>query len=112
MQARIAADAREYVFGTEAEPYPVVMWHRITFYQLVSLKLVVKEMLRDCPAYADAPPEELYIPNEPARWRLAFRVPVRLFASAHNPGAAAAAPADWRPARHLEHRRQPRALVR
>ena len=65
-------------------------WHRISVFQLVSLKLIVRGMLKGCPEHADrstARLPDIYVPKELPHTRLAFGSDVLLFVSEHNPGA-------------------------
>ena len=79
---------RSYVFGSEGALRTVIPWHRVASFQLVSLKLIVQGMLGASPEYAtSAVVPELFVSNEHPRRRLAFRTPVRVFASPSNPGA-------------------------
>ena len=85
LRSECSVDVRDYVFGSERT---IIPWHRISVFQLVSLKLVVEGMLSGCPEYAGKPSPELYLPNELPRVRLAFRSPPRVYVSEHNPRAA------------------------
>ena len=69
----------------------VIEWHRIKDFQLVSLKQLAEQLLLGCPSYSKQAAVPLYIPGEIMNQRLAFREPVRIYASRNNPGALAAA---------------------
>ena len=78
----------EHLFGPADQPRHVVQWQRVTVFQLVSLKLIVREMLVACPEYqtqSSAP--ELYVRNELPRTHFLFESKVLLHVSKHNPGA-------------------------
>ena len=67
----------------------VVQWHRVSFYQQVSLKLISQALIFECPAYSkgsECPP--VYIPGEPSEADIKFNEKVVLYASPSNPGAA------------------------
>ena len=82
-----AADAREHIFGPEDARRLVITWHRISFFQAVSLKLIIEGIMAGCPEYAFAPLPKLCIPSELPAQYLAFRKPVKIYVSLSNPGA-------------------------
>ena len=61
-------------------------------FQLVSLKLVAADLLIACPGYAEeyankALIQDIFVPGEITEELLIFQQPVRVYASANNPGA-------------------------
>ena len=83
---------------------PVIQWHRLRDFQLVSLRLMAEDILGVMPAAPtgallsesshregglDAESPLLYIPGEITRQRITFRGKVSLFASPNNSGAQA-----------------------
>ena len=85
---------REAIFQ-ESRPTPraIIPWHRIKDFQLVSLKMLAKEVIRGCPSSSGSFTDsiDLYIPGELQKNKMRFSSAVRLYASPHNPGAAAVA---------------------
>ena len=80
------AELKSFIFDGRT-PIP---WHRLPNEQCLSLKLVAEQMLLGCPAYRDLESLDLFVASE-LRWEnLVFTEPLRLHASPHNPGAAAA----------------------
>ena len=69
----------------------IIEWHRARDFQLVGLKLIAEQLLLGCPVYRDRRSLPLYVPGEIDAQRLAFRKPILLYASPHNPGAGAIA---------------------
>ena len=53
----------------------------------VSLKLIVRGMLRGCPEFAAAAVPALRVPHELPSQRLCFHTPPIIVVSEHNPGA-------------------------
>ena len=77
-----------FVFWPEDRPRHVIAWQRVTAFQLVSLKLIVKGMLASCPEYINKQHVPyIYMPNELPRLRLCFRSRVKLYASEYSHGA-------------------------
>ena len=65
----------------------VIPWHRIAWFQRVSLKLLAEQLLLGCKLEADHLGRGLYIPGELARQKVTLRPGLVMFASANNPGA-------------------------
>ena len=82
----------EYMFGGCGRP--VIPWHRVYDFQLVSLKQVAECVLRACPAAtAEAEAEAdvaIYLPGEISRRTAAFASPVTMWVSEANEGVASA----------------------
>ena len=57
---------------------PVITWHRIKDFQLVSLKLLTEQMLLGCATYANLLDLPLYLPGEISTRKLVFSKKVRL----------------------------------
>ena len=83
----------EYVFRTsQADGRPIIPWHRIKDFQLMSLTMIAQSGLVDSPAYAARRTLKFYIPkvtSDPKK--LISNKPVCLYTSPFNPGAAEAA---------------------
>eukprot|EP00966_Prymnesium_polylepis_P315286 7284848-Prymnesium_polylepis.1 len=75
-------ELRGHIFAAERV---VIPWHRLSAYQLLSLRLVAEQALIN-PAYRDV---RLTYKSEVTRSKVLFPKPVSLFASGHNPGAVA-----------------------
>jgi len=84
-------ELREYVFGPEEKRRDVIPWHRITVFQLCTLKEIMRVVLLHTPLYAGEPNFVLYLDSDLDLQLLQFRKPVLLYASPNNPGCAAAA---------------------
>ena len=56
---------------------PVITWHRIKDFQLVSLKLLTEQMLLGCATYANLLELPLYLPGEISARKLMFSKKVR-----------------------------------
>jgi hypothetical protein len=84
-------ELREYVFGPEGSGRGVIPWHRITVFQLCTLKEIVREMLTQTPLYASEPNLTVYLDSDIDIEMLKFPKPLLLYASPNNPGCAAAA---------------------
>jgi len=66
----------------------VIPWHRVSDFQLLTLKMLAARMLHCMPAYASKnKPPKLYLPGELSLQTLDFRRPVCLYTSTFNPGA-------------------------
>ena len=92
------AQLREAIFlDSEPSPRVVIPWHRIKDFQLISLKMLAEEVIRGCPASPGSSKAltgesiDLYIPGELQKSEMRFSSKVQLYASPHNPGAAAVA---------------------
>ena len=57
---------------------PVITWHRIKDFQLMSLKLLTEQMLLGCATYANLLDLPLYLPGEISTRKLVFSKKVRL----------------------------------
>ena len=108
----LQAECREEVRGKIFDGRTPIVWHRISHYQSLTLKLIATEMLRHGPKYRDAlqdslarhssqestssaindaSPQEalsLVLPGEVNVGELALPRPLVLWCSAANPGAA------------------------
>ena len=69
------------------EPEVPIGWYRDSAFQLLSLRLIAEEALAASPVYVGYAPR-LVLPGELLHERLYLPHMVRVFASAHNPGAA------------------------
>ena len=70
----------------------VLQWHRVQFFQLVTLKMIAVRALHCMPSYAShEQPPNVHIPGEIALQAVEFRQSIRLYVSSSNPGAAALA---------------------
>ena len=78
----------EYLFDGR---WPIIGWHRVFDFQLLSLKLIAQAAVHAMPPYQGPQPPRVYIPNEISRQKLIFRHLVVLYVSAANPGAASMA---------------------
>jgi hypothetical protein len=114
IEAECPAEMRGDMFSRHR---PVITFHRIKDFQMVSLRLLAEDLLLGCPnfgvqlssslksfgkrpasaaaaaAKADTNKRadvQLALPNEITRKRLNFHTPVTVYASLYNPGAAAA----------------------
>ena len=74
-----------YVFDSE---WPLIVWHRVADFQLVTIKSVARAAVHAMPPYASLPAPDVYITDEIGRQKLRFREAVVLYVSAYNPGAA------------------------
>ena len=81
---------------------PVITWHRIKDFQLVSLKLLTEQMLLGCATYANLLELPLYLPGEISARKLMFSKKVRLACRAAIPVLAVAAPSIY-PGSHVTH---------
>ena len=68
----------------------LIEWHRIKDFQVVSLKLIARQILHGCPAHGALRQGGLFIPGELTQCAWRFRRAVRVYCSRSNPGAAAA----------------------
>jgi len=84
-------ELREYVFGPGGSWRAVIPWHRITVFQLCTLKEVVRQLLVHTPLYASEPDLSVYLDSDVDMEVLKFWTPMLLYASPNNPGCAAAA---------------------
>jgi hypothetical protein len=88
LHAVCAEEHRSYVFG-EGDARPVIPWHRVGAYQLISLKQVAVKLLSA--AQPDVGEPRLYLPGELSRCALRMPSPVRLWVSDANKGARSVA---------------------
>jgi hypothetical protein len=84
-------ELREYVFGPEGSRRRVIPWHRITVFQLCTLKEIVREVLLHTPLYAGEPNLTVYLDSDVDIEMLKFSKPMLLYTSPNNPGCADAA---------------------
>mmetsp|Transcript_23187 Transcript_23187/g.71018 ORF Transcript_23187/g.71018 Transcript_23187/m.71018 type:complete len:1131 (+) Transcript_23187:1596-4988(+) len=84
-------DLRDYIFGNSVDR-PLVPWHRITVFQVCSLKEIARAMLIRMPTYAakaqstGARPLDVYLDKEVSLDKLRFQNEVLVYASPNNPG--------------------------
>jgi len=78
----------EYLFDGR---WPIIGWHRVSAFQLLSLKLIAQAVIHCMKAYHGPQAPRVYIPNEISRQKLIFLKRVVLYVSAANPGATALA---------------------
>jgi len=90
-RAECPEDLRDFVFGPAGSERPVITWHRITIFQLCSLKEIARTMLIHTPLYNDTPAMQVYLDKDLSVQRLAFERPVLAYASPNNPGCYEAA---------------------
>ena len=74
---------RAFVFGAGHAERPVIPWHRVRDFQLVSLRQIAEQVVRASPAY-EGVPVALYLPGDRS---LTFRHRVGLWVSEANEGA-------------------------
>ena len=94
-------EVRGYVFDDRS----VITYHRARDFQLVTMKLLAQQVLRECPNFKSAHASsaqlgspsggegadvQLILPGEVSRRKLRFRRPITVYVSPHNPGAASA----------------------
>ena len=102
------AEKRGHIFGAENEAArPVIIFHRIEEFQVVTMKLLAQDVLLSCPNFqiqqsssanlTSKKPSvkvkanvQLILPGEVARKKLRFHRPITVYVSLNNPGAAAA----------------------
>jgi len=77
-----------YLFGGQ---WPIVAWHRVADFQLLSLRLITEAAVGAMPIYAGPAAPHLFSPSEITRQKLHLRSPVVLYVSGSNPGAASMA---------------------
>ena len=91
-------EMRGHVFTSDR---PVIVFHRIKDFQVVTMKLLAQEVLRECPNFKGMQTSsvdlnhspasvQLTLPGEVARKKLSFNRPITVYVSHHNPGAALA----------------------
>ena len=86
-------DMRDAVFGGKAHPErDIIVWHRISDFQLISLKMIAARLLHATPKFSSGPRPVLYVPNEISRLSLGFRKHTLLFVSQNNPGDKLSSP--------------------
>ena len=92
----LQAEGREEVRGKIFDGRTPIVWHRISHYQSLTLKLIATEMLRHGPKYHSALSDEaseeteeltLVLPGEITISKLKMPQPLVLWCSAGNPGA-------------------------
>jgi hypothetical protein len=88
LQDACPEEFRDFVFSAEEFQRPVIPWHRVRDFQLVSLKLIAEAVLAASPAYCDQTSPSLYLPGETSRCSLVFPAPVRVWVSEANEGAS------------------------
>jgi len=82
-------EACDAVFGGKERPSrDIIVWHRISDFQLISLKMVAARLLHATPKFDSRPMPVLYVPGEISRLPLGFKKRTHLFVSPKNPGAA------------------------
>ena len=94
-------EVRGYVFDDR----PVITYHRARDFQVVTMKLLAQQLLRECPNFKSAHASsaqlgspsggegadvQLILPGEVSRRKLRFRRPITVYVSPYNPGAARA----------------------
>jgi len=68
------------------DAHRVIVWHRISAFQGVSLVQIAEDMLRQCEGFHES--LSLYIPDSVLTQELVFKTRVVLYVSRHNQGAA------------------------
>lgn len=80
-------ELREYVFGViGGRERPVLAWHRITVFQLCTLKEIARQVLRHTPLYATKPMLGVYLDRDVSIEQLRMQRPVAIYTSPNNPG--------------------------
>ena len=92
-------EVRGYVFDDR----PVITFHRIRDFQVVTMKLLAQQVLRECPNFKSVHASsrqltaeavtlsvQLTLRGEVSRKKLVFHRPLTVYVSHHNPGAALA----------------------
>lgn len=94
----LKAECRDEMRGKIFDGRTPIVWHRVSHYQNLTLKLIATEMLRNGASAqqrhssaSDKPPLNLVLPGEVCVSKLALPQPLVLWCSAANPGAAAVA---------------------
>jgi len=73
----------------EADERSIIAWHRLAEAQLLSLRMIAQAMLHCMPGFEILnDPPDVVVPGELTLHNIEFRGLVRLFVSAHNPGAS------------------------
>ena len=83
LRAACSPEFSELVFGT-----PLVVWHRVHDFQLVSLAAIVEHFLRSSPPHAEV---SLEVPGALAWAQIRFNASTPLYVSRHNPEASTVA---------------------
>ena len=83
-------ELRDFVFGPLGDERTVISWHRITVFQLCSLKQITQTVLSHTPLYEDKPAQALYLDADVSVDKLKLQQPLVAYASPSNPGCAAA----------------------
>jgi hypothetical protein len=84
-------ELREYVFGiVGARERPVLAWHRITVFQLCTLKEIARHVLRHTPLYATKPMLGVYLDRDISIEQMRMPRPVVIYTSQNNPGCEVA----------------------
>jgi len=72
------------------DPDVILQWHRVSDFQLLTLRRISAFVLHACPSYYTLKePPEIIVPGELSMQRLSFRAPTVLYVSLANRGAAA-----------------------
>ena len=90
LQDECPSEFHEFVFGAADVVRPVIPWHRVAEFQLVSMKLIAEGLLVASPAYMpfdDKPHPFLYLPGELSRCKLGLSAAVHVWVSDANDGA-------------------------
>ena len=70
------------------EGTPLITWHRVQDYQLLSLRMIAELTVHEMPLYANLKqPPKLYLRNDILAKEFAFKEKPTLYVSADNPGA-------------------------
>jgi hypothetical protein len=92
MRADAEASRSEVAPALFSETALIVTWHRVSEYQLLSLKIIAEKVVHTMPSYIQLKqPPGLFIADELLRQTYVFRTPVIVYVSRSNPGAAAMA---------------------
>jgi len=83
-------ELRDFVFGPLGDERAVTPWHRITVFQLCSLKEIARMVLSHTPLYADKPAQAVYLDTDVSVDKLKLQQPLVAYASPNNPGCGAA----------------------
>ncbi|EOD36875.1 hypothetical protein EMIHUDRAFT_201153 [Emiliania huxleyi CCMP1516] len=79
-------DLREFVFGKEGAMRDVLEWHRVTVFQLCTLKEIARVVLDYTPLYLDDQILDVYLKTDCEVEDLTFASPVAAYASPNNVG--------------------------
>lgn len=86
-RAECPEDLRDFMFGPVGYERPIIPWHRITVFQLCTLKEIARNVLRQTPLYSSKPMLGVYLDRDVNVDQLKMSKPVAIYASPNNPGS-------------------------